>query len=179
MAVTLPAIAQALSRSDRLRERVRKAEVARLFAEQQEDSSEWPAAEHAAFMSPWREKDARGQLGPWYGPLTESAYERDMKAYQDTREAGALWDMEEAAKYGWRETARGRGVQRQDAVVVARYVHARDVRDDERRVYYCFWVDGLSIAKTARRLGMAHTAVGSMVSRLRARAKGGELAAGA
>lgn len=178
--MTLPNITTLLSRSARLRERVRKAEVAREFNQAQDDSSEWPAAEHAAYMSPWREKDARGYLGPWYGPMTESAYEREMRAYQDTREAGALWDLEEAAKMGARrESARiVSDGQRYDEAAVSRYVRVHDVREDEKRVYYAFWVDGLSVGRTARKLGMAHTAVSSMVRRLRLRARGeGEEAA--
>lgn len=164
----------ALSRSERLRERVRQAEVARLFKEQQDDSSEWPAAEHAAYMSPWRDTLPDGRLGPWYGPMTESAYEREMTAYQDTREAGSLWDVEEAARYGSRKDANrlARDGRRYDEEAVTKYMRTREVREDERRVYYAFWVNGLSVGRAALALGMAHTAVQSIVRRLRLRSQG-------
>lgn len=163
-----------LSRSERLRDRIRQAEVKRLFAEGQDDSAEWPAAEHAAYMAPWRETDTRGHLSPWYGPMTESAYEREMRTYQDTREAGSLWDVEEAARYGSRREALRvvREGQRYDELAVAKYVRTHDLREDERRVYYAFWVDGMSVGRIAMKLGMAHTAVSSVVRRLRLRARG-------
>lgn len=164
----------AISRSQRLRDKVRNAEVKRLFAEQQDDSSEWPAAEHALLMSPWREKRTSGDLGPWYGPPTESAYEREMRAYQDTRESGSLWDEEEAAKYGARAEASriARTTARYDIIAVRKYVRANDVTPTELKVFYAFWEDELSVGRVATKLGLVHTNVAGIVRRLRLKAQG-------
>jgi hypothetical protein len=159
-----------------IRDIIRKAEIAREFSHVQDDADAIDVIEgHGMYMGPWREKLPDGSFGPWYGPDTESAYERELRDYEEKREAGSLWDDEEAAKYNPRQDVERRADQamRYDLDAVKGYVQraGHALPKQELRVFYAFWVDAMTVGEIARKLTIAPSTVRDCVRRIRQKVK--------
>lgn len=181
---------------EKLRQRYRRWEIEREFEKAQErtdphgvrfkgkksqptedDPAEWPAADHAMFMSPWRERlsvaaDGEIRLSPYYGPPTAAAYERAISDYTELREAGSLWDPEEAAKHGPRkEAAKLARVRRPDHDAVESLWRRQQatIPERERQVLFAFWRDMRSYGWIAKSMNVTVPTVKTWVRRIRER----------
>jgi hypothetical protein len=158
------------------RDTIRQAEIAREFRRVQDDADDLDVIEgQGMYVGPWREKLPDGSFGPWYGPATEAAYERELKEYEEKREAGSLWDDEEAAKYNPRQDIERQAnhAMRYDLDAVKRLVqrNGHALPRLELRVFYAFWIDAMTVGEIARKLTVAPSTVRECVRRIRKRVK--------
>ena len=121
---------------------------------------------HARFAPPWCERLLTSELGPTYGPQTDDAYARRLRAHRDSIYGGGLWDPG--------EDVHRRGVERYDVLEVeellARIGHLLGPRQLEAA--YGYWRDRYSCGQVARRMGVAVSTVREWVKRIRQRVHG-------
>jgi hypothetical protein len=126
------------------------------------------------YLPPWRDVLPSGELGPEFGPRVLSEYERLLTEHEQSTAGGGLWDPHEAARVSpARRRVRRITMTRPDAEEMSAWMRSRShtIPARELEVYSAYWVDGLSIAVTARRLRMQASTVAGIVSRLRARVR--------
>ena len=152
----------------------------RLFAEVASEfaSLDSPLAidfDHALFMPPWRDRLIDDQLGPWYGPETEAAYERQARMHLESTAGGGLWDPQEEQRMDPEATIREerRQGERYDAEKMSRFVarHSPDIPMRELEVYTDFYITGLTKGQTARHLEISKKTVENTLLNLRRRMK--------
>jgi hypothetical protein len=165
---------------ERTRENIRRAEVMREFGES--DADEWDAADHALYLAPWRDLLVDGNLGPWYGPTTESRYNEQVRRFDEECRggigSGSLWDQSAyESMHSTRSSTKKatRQALRSDIDAVARVVHSlvlmKNPPKREIDVFYAYWRDGLSVRQTAVRLGVGEQSVEGWIKALRRRAR--------
>jgi hypothetical protein len=132
--------------------------------------------EHAKYMPPWRDKLPSGGLGPEHGPRSESELKRAQKRFCEALEGGGLWDPDQEAGQLQLPTRVRRAnhiAQRYDARAMDEFVRKRsyEIPMSELEVYTALYVDGVSQAVAARRLGRARKTVHNQLLQLRRRLK--------
>jgi hypothetical protein len=129
---------------------------------------------HMLRQAPWRDVMADGRLGPWHGPRTAGERARWQSDYEDTREAGSLWDWEQVPeRYRPRTTWQSRGVpnaDRYDAVPMAKYLRLYSAAISMRQleVYSLYYLDGYSLNRVAGELGITPNTARNHIKQLRA-----------
>jgi DNA-binding CsgD family transcriptional regulator len=128
---------------------------------------------HLMFLPPWRERMQADKLGPWFGPATQGGYDRMLASFDETREAGSLWDRETEVEMDPEKDSRDRArmVQRYDAEKMRRYVERQSAHISamELEVYFAFYRDGMSKGAIAARHGISKKTVENHLLNLRRR----------
>jgi len=105
------------------------------------------------YHPPWRDRLPDGTLGPWYGPMSAAEYLRQLR---ESRERSGK-PMSRESKY--------------DAESMQHFYrvagHTWPLREQE--IYMSIYVDGKSIAATARRWELKRDTVRGLLGRLRRR----------
>lgn len=127
-------------------------------------------AEHAILMPPWRDRHpVTGELGPWYGPLTEAAFERQLQRHEDSIEGGGLWDFAEDVHE--QALRRRLHAERQDAedMIAFAATHWLVLPPREQQVFQAYYLEQHTIGVCAKRLGIAKASARSVLQSLRNR----------
>lgn len=163
-----------LNRSSRcIRETVRQALILQEFLSMESDESEpdWQAvAEHAIYLPPWSD----GPKMPFYGPRTESQFQRSLQHYLLSRAGGGLWDFETEAECHTKAALRQAVRRRQDYEAVSSYVrtYRHQIPKKELEMFYAYFEDEKSLGIAAKQLGVAKSTAKELLRRLRKRVAG-------
>lgn len=136
--------------------------------------------DHANLLPPWRELLPDGRLSPWYGPMTQGGYTAAIKDYQETREAGSLFDNDTDAEtrvaadpdYADKQAARYRRSEpRYDHAKMSNYVErcSHEIPMRELEVYFNYYRDLRSKGETARLMGVSANTFKALLGSLRHR----------
>lgn len=141
-----------------------------------EDAPTW--LDGAIYMPPWHERFSDGELGPPYGPEKPSTYRRLLEEWEQSRAGGGLWDEEtEIGCHPEGALAKRRAdhrVARYDAEPMAEFMARYSAKMGGRKnrmveLYTCYYADGMSLGRTASRLGITANNAKQILKNLRSR----------